>query len=235
MTPTTRQAACPYRRRIAAALLALGLGLAGQPSLAQEDAGTQGTGNEAGDEVVEIDGFRSIAFGMSEAQVLGAIEADYGIAAEAVRRILNPLDQTVTLAIRVEDLLPAGGTADLAFGFSRGDRLLQQIVITWGALADPGTPLQDLLRTDAILRNYFVQRRFAENTVLGDLPLSDGSYLSFTGSDEQGRRASLVIGALSERFVPFDPNAVAGLPVIVRLSYLESPGDQDVFRLQPPF
>ncbi|MEQ9815013.1 MAG: hypothetical protein RLO50_19710 [Azospirillaceae bacterium] len=220
----------PAAALLVAALLAASLGLVTMPAAAQVDSEIP-----AADEVVEIDGFRSVTFGMTEAQVLGAIEADYGIQAEAVERILNPLDRTVTLSILVEDLLPAGGAAHLAFGFSRSARLLHQIVITWGALADPETPLQDLLRTDAILRNYFVQRRFAENTVLGDLPLSDGSYLSFTGSDEQGRRASLVIGALTERFVPFDPNAVAGLPVFVRLSYLESPGEQDVFRLQPPF
>lgn len=185
--------------------------------------------------VVDIDGFRGASFGMNEEDVRRAVVADYGVADSDIARVLNPLEGTVSLAVTVNDLIPDAGQARLVYLFGHASGTLTQVSIQWGATVASDTPVETLLASDQMLRRYFSQRQFVPGSLLNDLPLSDGSYLSFTGSDEEGHRATLTIAALGVDFLAIDPaNPPTDRPLIVRLTYTETPGEADVFRISPP-
>src|ERR1700722_678184 len=59
------------------------------------------------------DGFRSAKFGMNDAQTKAAIMKDFGVQADAITQQPNPAERTTVLAVKVPDLLPGGGIAEV--------------------------------------------------------------------------------------------------------------------------
>src|SRR6185369_13874999 len=114
-----------------AALLALALGLA-QPAAA---AGTTTDTTQPATEAPAatpapaepIDGFRSAKFGMAEAEVVAAIEKDFGVKAGDVAREDNPLEKTVALVAKVSDLIPDSGPARAVYILGYKTKALIQV------------------------------------------------------------------------------------------------------------
>ena len=206
-------------------------------TVAQQTDAETATDAEAA-EPVDVGGFRSAGFGMAESEVIAAIDTDFGVADVDVARELNVLEQTQALSITVDDLLPDTGTARVIYILGYRSQALIQVNVVWGAPVDDAYNPQQIVNAANILQDYFLDRTYADGTVFANLPLSQGSLLVFTGSDSSGRQVTLTLGGLEaaaespEGDLSFaEMEATADL--YLRLSYVESPGDPDVFRVEP--
>ena len=213
---------------------------AGVPHAAAQEADAEGAVEPDAEtvEAVDVAGFRSARFGMTEDEVIAAIDTDFGVADVDVSRELNVLEQTTALAITVDDLLPDTGTARVIYILGYRERTLIQVNVVWGAPVDDGYNPQQVVNAANILQDYFLGRGYADGTVFANLPLSQGSLLVFTGSDTGGRQVTLTLGGLDsaadspEGDLSFaEMEATADL--YLRLSYVETPSDPDVFRVEP--
>src|SRR5712671_2314720 len=76
---------------------------------------------------VEVTGFRSAKFGMSEADVRAAIVKDFGVKPEAIRAETNASEQTLVLLIKAPDVLPGGGSAEVSYVLGFKSKTLIQV------------------------------------------------------------------------------------------------------------
>lgn len=230
----------------AALVVAAGLTLAapGQAATGQaatviaqtEESATDGAAAAA---VGTIEGFRSARFGASEAEVLAAIQQDFGIAEAEVLREHNPLEKTTALIVEVEDMIPDSGKARIAYILGYKTSSLIQVNVVWGAPVVEEPDLQQLATTGNILQRYFLEQRYVPETVFTNRVLADKSVLIFTGSDQQGRQVTLTLGganpqpAGSEGSAEEEAAAAEAQRAFLRLSYVANPGNPDVFKIAP--
>lgn len=192
-------------------------------------------------EAAVIDGFRSAKFGMTEAQVLQAIQDDFGIAEADVSRDHNRLERTDSLAIRIEDLIPESGPAAVVYVLGYSSDQLIQVSVLWGRPVSEEYDPATLLQTANALQHYFIGRRYAPDSSFANILLEDGTLIVFTGSDEEGRQVTLSlmsdVAAASEGEETPEEGTEGAQPVLqpraLRLSYVADPSDPDIFRIAP--
>jgi hypothetical protein len=175
-------------------------------------------------------GFRSASFGMDEAAVRSAIEADFAIGGDAVRADGNIVQQTRALTIDVPSLIEGTGPATVAYIFGYQSKALIQVNALWPATGGTATS-EDLVRIASTLQAFFLGHAYAAGTMITNQPLPDGTVLAFAGRDEQGHQVTLTV-------IPAEPPVDAGSPATltlqaVRLSYIAAPDAPDIFALPP--
>jgi hypothetical protein len=173
-----------------------------------------------------VDGFRSARFGMTEAEIRKAIAADFKLADKAIAREVNPIEQTAILTIKVPDLLPDAGPAQVSYIFGYTRHQLIYVNVLWAAPKKDNAP-NPLLTPATSLRNYFLGYSFRPEGLLRDVAMKDGSVVLFQGIDQKGRAVSLVTGEAT------DGPAGAERQWVLRLSYVENPAQPDVYRIKP--
>ena len=235
VTPAARIPVRFLRMLATAACLAA---VAGVPHTAAQETDAETATDAEAVEPVDVAGFRSALFGMAESDVIAAIDTDFGVPDVDVARELNVLEQTQALSITVDNLLPDTGTSRVVYILGYRSQALIQVNVVWGAPVDDAYNPQQIVNAANILQDYFLGRTYADGTVFANLPLSQGSLLVFTGSDTSGRQVTLTLGGLEaagespEGDLSFaEMEATADL--YLRLSYVQSPGDPDVFRVEP--
>lgn len=219
--------------------VALALALPGHPVAAQS-----GPGTAAAAALDLIVGFRSARFGMTEDEVLAALQRDFGEVAASAERRVNPLERTTVLALTVPDLLPDGGPARVLYLFGHRSHRLIQVNLAWEAADAAGPNRERLTANGTMLRAYFEARHYLAGTVFADRRLPDGTVLLFTASDPNGRQVTLTLSAPAGPVVPAaEPVPVEPAPAgpettaatrpaaSLRLSYVLAPANPDVYRL----
>lgn len=204
-------------RLLAGAVIAAGLG-AGAPAFA---------------ETALVEGFRSARFDMTEDQVKQAIAADFKIQPQAVLKQVNKVDRTTILSVRVPDLLPESGTAQVNYKLGFKTKKLIQVDVIWGPAIDPKVTPTALTAVLINLRQYLQERGFAkEKTVMNATTPQPSILLMFRAEDEKGR-----VVALLGQF-KFDPKAEkekqlkTDEPLAVILSYVLDPKAPDIYRIE---
>lgn len=204
-------------RLLAGAILAVGIA-AGAPSLA---------------ETATVEGFRSAQFGMTEDQVKQAIAADFKIQPRAVLKQVNKVDRTTILSVRVADLLPESGTAQVNYKLGYKTKKLIQVDVIWSPAVDPKVTPATLTAILINLRQYLQERGFAkEKTVVNASTQQPNILLMFRAQDEHDR-----VVALLGQF-KFDPKAEkekqlkTDEPVAVIVSYVLDPKAPDIFKIE---
>jgi hypothetical protein len=127
--------ATKYSVRLGAALLVTAAGvvtaLAQAPvPAAKKDAAPAATSTKppvALAPTVEVTGFRSAKFGMSEADVRAAIVKDFAVKPDAIRAETNASEQTRVLLVKVPDVLPGGGSAEVSYVLGFKSKTLIQV------------------------------------------------------------------------------------------------------------
>ncbi|MBL8663056.1 MAG: hypothetical protein JNM29_09530 [Candidatus Odyssella sp.] len=204
-------------RLLAGAVIAAGLG-AGAPAIA---------------ETALVEGFRSARFDMTEDQVKQAIAADFKIQPAAVLKQVNKVDRTTILSVRVPDLLPESGTAQVNYKLGFKNKKLIQVDVIWGPAVDQKVAPAALTAVLINLRQYLQERGFAkEKTVVNATTPQPNILLMFRAEDEKGR-----VVALLGQF-KFDPKAEKDKqlktdePQAVILSYVLDPKAPDIYRIE---
>ena len=177
--------------------------------------------------LAEIKGFRSAKFKMSMDQVKEAIYQDFKLGDDKIDSIKHPTEQTNSLAVSVENLLPTSGKSRVVYVFGYKTKMLIQVNILMGHLVDTDATPQQIVDSGNMLGSHFFNQRYQEEGLVKHARLSDGSVLIFRGKDQAGR---MVLLRLSNP----QPNAKKDddLKISLTLSYIEKPEQPDMFKLK---
>jgi hypothetical protein len=167
--------------------------------------------------LAKIEGFRSAKFKMSIDQVKEAIYQDFRLSDDKIDSLKHPAEQTHSLAVTVEKLLPTFGKSRVVYIFDYKTKRLIQVNILMGHPVDTDSKPQQIVDFGNLLGNHFFKKRYQKDGLVRHARLSDGSVLIFRGKDQTGRMALL---RLSKR----QSNAKKGddLKFSLTLSYINS-------------
>jgi len=184
------------------------------------------TNSGASQQWAVIDGFRSAKFGSSERSVYNAIKKDFKVNEINVSRVVHPTQKTVTLGINVKGLIAGSGPSKVFYVFGYKTKKLIHISVVWGSSVEDQPNAEAIISTSNQLRIYFSQKKYQKNGIAFNRQLADGTILVFQGKDKKGRLARLLLNK------PIDRDAKAGINIDLTLSYIEKPGNLDVFEIK---
>ncbi len=219
-------------RKIAAALL-VSL-MATLPATAQNSAVSGQSPAAPSAKQARVEGFRNARFGMTEAQLREAIGKDFKLSGDDIQKVEDPTERTSALIVKVKDLLPDSGPAVVAYLLGYKSKKLFRVNVIWGQeIGSPVKPEQ-IVGTANSLRNYLLAQGYQQTGLILNQPLDSDNILVFQGTDTQGRLTELILGILKRP--PAKPDAqpeVSGASL--RLSYVEKPGEPDIYRVPGGF
>lgn len=219
------------RTRLAAAIATVAFAIAQGPAYSQaakkEPAAPVGAAGVLSNPVANVEGFRSAKFGMTEAEVRNAIATDFGIKGNAVHEQPNPGERTKALLVKVPEVLPGGGTAEVSYVFGYHTKKLIQVSVSWSKATDSKMTPEQLFSNSNVLRAYFMSEGFKPETIATNMPIN-GGLLMFRGSDAKDHTAMLIMqGTFSEG----EHKQRILTPTSLLLFYIEDPKEPDVYRL----
>jgi hypothetical protein len=219
--------------KLAGAVVAAILAVSQSPALSQakkdQTPPPAGASNVMSNTTADVDGFRSAKFGMIEADVKSAIAKDYGIKGAAIAEQPNAGERTKALVVKVPDLLPGGGTAEVSYVFGYQTKKLIQVSVSWSKAIDDKMTPEQLFSNSSVLRAHFMSEGFKPDTVATNMPIS-GGLLMFRGSDAKDRTAMLL---LQGTFSQGENNQRVLTPASLLLFYIADAKAPDVYRLPP--
>ena len=184
-------------------------------------------------ETAEITGFRSAMFAMTEAQVRAAIERDFKPAGKIVEH-KNETTRTPILSVRIQDLIPERGVAQIDYVFGYKSKRLIQVNVVWSVAIDPKITSEMLRAVIGNLAQTLRDKGFPKDKVVVNAATrAPNVVLVFRGQDSKGRVVALVAN------FKYDPKAEPSKrvhynePQAAILSYIANPKSPDVFRLPP--
>jgi uncharacterized protein YgiM (DUF1202 family) len=172
-----------------------------------------------------IDGFRSAKFGMGRAEVTKAIFKDFGIVSGKVTILNHPTENTQSLAVTVDQMLPKSGKSQVVYVFGYRSNKLMQVNIFFGHGVDKSVTSQQVVDVGNTLGNHFFNKRYQKDGLVAHASLNDGSVLIFRGKDQEGRMALLRILNTQQR------DKDSEVKISLNLSYIEKPGQPDTYQL----
>ena len=160
-------------------------------------------------------------------EVKQAILGDFGISDSKTDAISHPMEQTQSLGISIDKLLPQSGKSRAVYVFGYKSKRLMQVNILMGHPVDTNITPQQVVNSGNLLGNHFFKKRYQEDGLVAHARLNDGSVLIFRGKDQKGR---MVLLRLSDPQSSNEDNE--GLKIALNLSYIEKPGEPDVYKLK---
>jgi len=174
-----------------------------------------------------IDGFRSAKFGMKMKEVQNSILKDFGIFDSKIDTISHPTEQTQSLGITIDKLLPNSGKSRVVYVFGYKSKRLMQVNILTGHPVDTDVTPQQVVDAGNLLGSHFFKKRYLEDGLVAHARLNDGSVLIFRGKDQTGRMALLRLSNPKPNQKKDDT-----LKISLTLSYIEKPEQPDAFQLK---
>jgi len=173
-------------------------------------------------------GFRTAAFGMSQAAVRAAVEAEFHVPASAISVAENPLQHTQVLSVQVPDLVPGGGTAAVSYVFGYTTHKLIEVNILWSAQIDPKITPTMLYQNGESLQQYFATEGFPADRSTGNVATPNG-ILMFRASDATGNAVLLILSGTMTKDPKSDKSILS--PTALTLAYAADPQHPDIFQL----
>jgi len=184
-----------------------------------------------------VEGFRSAKFGEDEAAVRKAIEKDFGKSGDDVKTVNNPTTRTKALIVRVKDLIPDSGEAQIVYSLGYKSKALFHVYVLWGTPIAKDATIVSIAKTNLALKGYFSSLGFDPGKTVTDRKLKNGSLLSFHGVDSMGHSVDLIY---NETKATITPKGEDGKPLegakpevkpvyTLRLTYAQDPKNPDIF------
>ncbi len=177
-----------------------------------------------------IDGYRSAHFGMTEAQVLRAIQMDFGIEGGETR-IVHPLQKTTALVVRADGLVSGAGATQVVYIFGYRSERLIQVTVSWGHPLETAVNAATLVRAARAMMNRMALQGLPRNRLTSDMAVDDGSIIVFRANDANAhviemRMKGPGIGPAAD---DGDDEATSWL----RLSFIQDAKTPDTYRIEP--
>jgi hypothetical protein len=184
-------------------------------------------------EQAHVDGFRSTKWGMTEAQVRGAIHADFNIPDDKIKHTENLAEKTQVVSAVVPDLLEGAGNAEVSYIFGYTSKKLIQVNVLWGTAVDAQATPDKMVAAADQLRLLFLDSGYQPGTITANAKMADGSILVFQGQDADKHTTLLRLAAgtttpSGRNGKPEKPVAVAALS----LSYILDATAPDIYRVK---
>jgi hypothetical protein len=176
----------------------------------------------------DVPGFRSAHFGMSEADVRAAIAKDFGVKPEAIKTDTNKSEQTHILSVKVPDVLPGGGAADVSYVFGFKSKTLIQVGLSWSKAVDDKMTPEQLFSNATMLRSHFLSAGYKPDTIASNMPIN-GGLLMFRGSDAKDRTTMLILQGTMAQGENEQQRVLT--PTGLLLFYIADAKTPDVYRL----
>jgi len=160
-------------------------------------------------------------------EVKQAILRDFGISDSKIDAISHPTEQTQSLGISIDKLLPQSGKSRAVYVFGYKSKRLMQVNILMGHPVDTNITPQQVVNSGNLLGNHFFKKRYQEDGLVAHARLNDGSVLIFRGKDQKGHMALLRLSNPQ----PNEGNK-EDLKITLTLSYIEKPEQPDAFQLK---
>ena len=204
-----------------------------QPSAASKPAAAQQPEQDS-TEHVQVEGFRSARWGMTEAQVKAAIQKDFNIPVDKERAEENPSERTSVLSVTVNDLLEGAGKARISYTLGYTTKKLIQVDIIWGTTIDLQAKPERIVAAANQLRTLFLNSGYDRETVVSNLATADGSIIVFRGQDADKHMTLLRLVSTPAPTAAKQRGKTesAGPAVVLLLSYSLDPRNPDVYRLK---
>ena len=181
----------------------------------------------------EIAGFRSARFGMSESQVLSAIESDFGIEAGAVKRTLHPLQKTPALTITVNEIVAGTGTTRIVYVFGFKSRTMIQVNLLWGEPVEPNPNIAKLVKAARLMTYRLALQRLRQDDGAANSVLPDGSVLVFQSANNRGSLVQVQLKGRHQEHAGGGAEAGGKRGSWLKVSFAENPVSPDIFRIEP--
>jgi hypothetical protein len=180
-------------------------------------------------DAAQVEGFRSARFGMSDSDVKAAIVKDFGLKRDEIQEKPNPAERTTVLSVKVPDLLPGGGTADVSYVLGYESKKLIQVTISWSKAIDEKMTPEQLFSNSSVLRAHFLAEGFRPDTIASNAPIN-GGLLIFRGSDAKDHTVMLILqGTMSDSKT--DQHVLT--PTGLLLFYVADAKTPDIYHLPP--
>jgi hypothetical protein len=166
---------------------------------------------------------------MTDAEVKAAIQKDFKVQPGDIKVQPNPAERTTVVAVKVPDLLPGGGAAEVAYVLGYESKKLIQVSISWSKAIDDSMTAEQLFSNSSVLRAHFLAEGFKPDTIASNMPINNG-ILVFRGSDSNDHTAMLILqgttadGANNQKILT---------PTALLLFYVADAKAPDVYRLPP--
>jgi hypothetical protein len=184
-------------------------------------------------ENAQVEGFRSARFDMTEVQLQQAITADFKLTPQQILKQVNKVDRTTILSIKVADLLPESGTAQINYKLGFKNKKLIQVDVIWGPAVDAKVTPASLTAILINMRQYLQERGFAKEKVLVNATTAQPNILlAFRGEDDKGRIVALLGQFKYDPKAEPDKRLKSDEPQAVILSYVLDPKNPDIFRIE---
>ena len=174
-----------------------------------------------------IDEFCSAKFGMKMNEVKKAIHQDFFIQDGKIDTVTHPTEQTQSLGITIENLLPISGKSRVVYVFGFQSKKLIQVNILVGHPVDSDITPQQVVDSGNLLGSHFLKKRYQEDGLMAHARLNDGSVLIFRGKDQNGRMVLLRLSNPQST-----KNKDEKMKISLTLSYIEKPLQPDAFQLK---
>jgi hypothetical protein len=179
-----------------------------------------------------IEGFRSARFGMTEDEVRRAIRTDFKVEDAAVARGENLVERTALLIVRVPDLLPTAGPAQISYVFGFSSKRLIAVNLAWAPSLGPTNTVEGLIATATTLRNHFFAQNFPAEGRIALGRMDEARILAFRVVDTANRvAAGILVGIDIEKGEAMKVEGI-GEPIL-ELRYVLNANEPDVFRIRP--
>jgi hypothetical protein len=194
---------------------------------AEQPAAPAGASNVMSGPAIKVEGFRSAKFGMTETDAKAAIVKDFGVKAEDIREQPNPGERTKALLVKVPNVLPGGGTAEVSYVFGYQTKKLIQVSVTWSKATDEKMTPEQLFSNSSVLRAHFLSEGFKPESIATNMPIN-GGVLMFRGSDADDRTTMMI---LQGTFTQGDNNQRVLTPTGLLLFYVADAKSPDIYKL----
>jgi hypothetical protein len=185
----------------------------------------------------EVRGFRSAAFGMTQAQVRQAIGADFGPSAR-ITESANPAEGTQILQITVPQLDPGPGPAQVTYIFGANSKTLASVNVVW-LLSGEATADQraSVVAAGYQLANYFQTLPVPPKTVTPPAPTGPNGLLFFAAVDRRGAAVQVTADGVSYQATDKNNQPVNSPPpkgpAMLQLSYIGNLANPDIHKIKP--
>ena len=178
---------------------------------------------------VHVTGFRSAQFGTGDAEVRAAIAKDFPGDAGTIKASSNLAERTQILTVKVADIIPDGGAADVSYVFGFKSKKLIQVNVLWSRATDPKITPERLLADGDTLRDYLLTAGYNPATITANTRVSSGVLL-FRGSDADNHTTALILQGV---VTAADKGGGNFVPAGLLLFYAADAANPDVFKIQP--
>ena len=187
--------------------------------------------NEAA-RAAEIEGYRSARFGMTEAEVLRAIEMDFGVDGGETR-IVHPIQKTSTLVIRADGLVSGAGATQVVYIFGYRSKQLIQVTLSWGHPLEATTDAAILVRAARAMMNRMALQGLPANTLTSDKIVDDGSIIVYHAKDANAHVIEMRMKGPGIGPAADGDGGAEDETSWLRASFIQDIVTPDIYRIQP--